>query len=368
MASKERTHRFVTPSGIKVSIIYRGKRGWYLNFSPSWLSKPARQLLGKGSRDDAVRIAIEVVEELRRKHATSTTPTLVAVAAELIALKEREGRSPEYSRKIREHLKGYIVPKFGADTPIGDITARGLLELKHSLGAGDLDHETCNRILVSVRQIMKYAEDPAGYIIAPALPRNFRTPAWKSRERWQIMTPVEIGKMLKLAAEEVRPILGYIANTGLRVGSALATERSWIDLSKHIVRYPASAMKGRQPHVVELNAAAERFLGEALARGDGQPFPFSYWFLLERWMTLRVAVGRPTLRIHDLRHSFVSNQLAAGTPIHVVQQMAAHRSLSVTALYAHGSDEARKAAASRVEIEVEQDDPEDAVTTSSTVH
>jgi integrase len=67
---------------------------------------------------------------------------------------------------------------------------------------------------------------------------------------------------------------------------------------------------------------------------------------------IREAAGFPELRIHDLRHSFVSNQLAAGTPIHVVREMAAHRSLPVTALYAHASDEARRAAAQRLEIRV----------------
>ena len=55
---------------------------------------------------------------------------------------------------------------------------------------------------------------------------------------------------------------------------------------------------------------------------------------------------------HDLRHSFVSNQLGAGTPIHMVRDMAAHRSLSVTALYAHSTDEARRAASQRVQIAV----------------
>ena len=56
-----------------------------------------------------------------------------------------------------------------------------------------------------------------------------------------------------------------------------------------------------------------------------------------------------------MRHSFVSNQLDAGTPVHVVQQMAAHRSLAVTALYSHGTDEARRAAAGRVQIGVTVD-------------
>ena len=92
------------------------------------------------------------------------------------------------------------------------------------------------------------------------------------------------------------------------------------------------------------------FLRQALEASPEKPFPFSYWFVLSRWVEIREQLGKPTLRIHDLRHSFISNQLAAGTPAHVVKDMAAHRSLAVTSLYSHSSDEARKAAADRVQV------------------
>ena len=113
-------------------------------------------------------------------------------------------------------------------------------------------------------------------------------------------------------------------------------------------------MKGRRAHTVELNEVAFEFLRQACASSDAsrrpnddtpaKPFPFSYWYVAKRWPAIRDAAGFPGLRIHDLRHSSVSNQLAAGTPIHVVRDMAAHRSLAVTALYAHHTDEARRAA------------------------
>jgi hypothetical protein len=113
---------------------------------------------------------------------------------------------------------------------------------------------------------------------------------------------------------------------------------------------------------IELNEVAFGFLRQACVRSDAarrsnddepaKPFSFSYWYVAKRWAAIRNAAGFTGLRIHDLRHSFVSNQLAAGTPIHVVPDMAAHRSLAVTALYAHHTDEARRAAAQRVQISV----------------
>jgi hypothetical protein len=56
------------------------------------------------------------------------------------------------------------------------------------------------------------------------------------------------------------------------------------------------------------------------------------------------------MRIHDLRHSFVSNQLDAGTPINLVRDLAGHASIATTQLYAHSSDEARRAPMDRVQV------------------
>jgi hypothetical protein len=58
---------------------------------------------------------------------------------------------------------------------------------------------------------------------------------------------------------------------------------------------------------------------------------------------------------HDFRHSFVSNQLDAGTPIHVVRNLAGHASIVTTQLYAHSSDEARRAAVDRVRLGAQMD-------------
>ena len=58
------------------------------------------------------------------------------------------------------------------------------------------------------------------------------------------LDPQQIQDVVQAAPDEVRACLGFIANTGVRVGTALATERSWIDLRRGFVHYPATAMKG----------------------------------------------------------------------------------------------------------------------------
>ena len=164
------------------------------------------------------------------------------------------------------------------------------------------------------------------------------------------LDPSKVADLVAHLPSEVRPLFSYVANTGVRIGPALSPKSDWIDWDRLCVRYPASVMKARRPHTAELNRAAEQSLRVALAASSAKPFPFSYWYAYKRWCEGRVAADYPTLRIHDLRHSFVSNQLDAGTPINVVRDLAGHASIMTTQLYAHSTNEARRAAMDRVQV------------------
>jgi integrase/recombinase XerD len=52
------------------------------------------------------------------------------------------------------------------------------------------------------------------------------------------------------------------------------------------------------------------------------------------WNALEKA-GLPKIRPHDLRHSFVSNLVAAGVDLKTVQELAGHRDISTTLGYMH---------------------------------
>ncbi|MFA6031230.1 MAG: site-specific integrase [Elusimicrobiota bacterium] len=271
----------------------------------------------------------------------------------MLASKMWQAKAASYRSHMVCHLKHYVLPALGADTPIDRITADDLRRFKHELADGDLTLRTCNRILVTIRQVLKYADDSAGYCSTPSLPRNFRESAQELADAWHRLQPAEVAHLLAHVGDDTRPFFTYVANTGLRVGTALETLEDWVDLDQRIVRYPAGVMKGRRPHVVELNDDALAALRVALERSPGEPWPWTYWFARTRWLEARAAAGLPDVRIHDLRHSWVSNQLDAGTPIHVVRDMAAHASLSTTQLYAHSSDEARRKAAGAVRVPVD---------------
>ena len=267
-------------------------------------NRGVREFVGRGRHEEVAPAAVRAVEEISsaRLDRAKTTHSLARVGAELVVRKEREGKAASYTVKLKR-TKNYILPGLGTETPVEAVTRDDLKRFRQEISQGDLELRTCNRILVTIRQVLKLAED-AGYCDLPPLPRNFPESLKDVWKRWQILDPAQITTMLGFVPPEVRPLFAYLANTGLRVGTALLTEVSWIDWSNHLVRYPASAMKGGRPHSVELNGPAEAALRQAIESSPSKPFPYSYWFALSRWTAAREKAGFPDLRIHDLRHSF----------------------------------------------------------------
>ena len=69
-----------------------------------------------------------------------------------------------------------------------------------------------------------------------------------------------------------------------------------------------------------------------------------------RFRRLRMRAGFPTMRLHDLRHSFCSRLAQAGVPLPTIAALAGHESVATTMRYAsHIPDGAMHAAIRRLE-------------------
>jgi integrase len=71
--------------------------------------------------------------------------------------------------------------------------------------------------------------------------------------------------------------------------------------------------------------------------------------MVERWSAGKGAIGRPTLRVHDLRHTATSSWLAAVADPKVVRRVLGHVSAAMTMdLYGHPTDRKRSDTAARL--------------------
>jgi Phage integrase family len=78
--------------------------------------------------------------------------------------------------------------------------------------------------------------------------------------------------------------------------------------------------------------------------------PIEPRYLNTHFDRIRTAVGLPTVRLHDFRHTAVSLLLELGTPPHVVQAIARHADLDITMrIYAHTNLDSMREAVDKID-------------------
>ena len=71
------------------------------------------------------------------------------------------------------------------------------------------------------------------------------------------------------------------------------------------------------------------------------------------WRKVREKYKMPTLRIHDLRHSFASVGVASGASLPVIGAILGHREVSTTQRYAHLADNPVRVATDAIAAQIE---------------
>ncbi len=69
----------------------------------------------------------------------------------------------------------------------------------------------------------------------------------------------------------------------------------------------------------------------AITSRQDSPLGLEHWKRSVGWRELIVELGRPTLRVHDLRHTYASLARRAGADVRLLQKTMGHASITVTA-------------------------------------
>jgi integrase len=154
----------------------------------------------------------------------------------------------------------------------------------------------------------------------------------------RFLTLDESRKLIEAADGQMKTFVALALHTGLRRGELVDLQWDDISLRKRELRVRRS--KGKRFRVVPLNKIAHQHLAKN-ARHASSPFVFhrssgNQWVEMRKpfWKALDRA-GLPRIRIHDLRHSFISNLIASGVDVRAAQELAGHRDIQTTMRYAH---------------------------------
>ena len=218
---------------------------------------------------------------------------------------------------------------------------------------------TIARKIAALRSFYRYLskrglvrDNPAAALRLPKLARKLPRTLSAEDAVALVETPAD-GPARKLLEVRDRALLELLYGAGLRVGELATLTLARLDLGSAQLRVRG---KGSKERVLPLGAPALRALSDYLqVRGSfrnpktGAQHPDAVFLgrfgtrlgarqvehLVRRYGTL--ALGRPDMHPHALRHSCATHLLDAGADLRGIQEFLGHSSLSTTQRYTHVS-------------------------------
>ncbi|MDX2177678.1 MAG: tyrosine-type recombinase/integrase [Candidatus Sumerlaeia bacterium] len=288
------------------------------------------------------------VDPRAEREAARAMPTVSEFAKEYLSHARRTIRS---ARDSEQRLRDHVLPALGRK--LLDEVRRGDVERLHAEWLDAMTPASANRVLATVKALFSHATrmELVGQSPAQGV-RNHK----ENNARQRCLSGEELQRYLAAVAEEPNPVLrGYLRvllATGMRRTEALTARWENVDLDNRTLLLPET--KSGKSRVVVLNDAAIAALTEVQREHDN-PYLFpgakpgthlaEPKFAHER--ACRKA-GIDNLRMHDLRHTFASLAVSAGTSLYAVQGLLGHASPVMSQRYAHLSNEAARQGAKTV--------------------
>ncbi len=210
---------------------------------------------------------------------------------------------------------------------------------------------TANRMLQIVRALMRKAEREWEWIDRAPAVQLFQEP--KRRIRW--LFPYEAEALIQELPEYLSHIVRFALATGLRESNILRLKWSQVDLPRRKAWLHADMMKNSRALVVPLNDDAVDVIRQQIGKHQQLVFTYRGRPLSsannKTWRATLKRVGIEDFRFHDLRHTWASWHVQAGTPLHALQELGGWESAEMVRRYAHLGGDHLQDYASNISIE-----------------
>jgi integrase len=142
-----------------------------------------------------------------------------------------------------------------------------------------------------------------------------------------------------------------LALTAARKGEILNLRWEWVHLERACLGLPDSKTGAKViplgSPAVDILKTLPRVKGNChviVGAVSGRPLVG----LQKIWARIRAEAGMPDLRLHDLRHHFISTGASAGESLYILGRVAGHRQANTTQRYAHLADDPVRQTAERI--------------------
>lgn len=221
---------------------------------------------------------------------------------------------------------------------------------KRNPDSSPTSQSTVDRMLALVRSILRAAH---GWGWLDALPPvKLAPPAPDDDYRW--LTQDEAATLHDALADHLRPPYLFSLSTGWREQNVLRLEWSRVDLARKAAWVGGNETKGKRAIGAPLNRDALAILKGQQGKHDRWVFPSEEGKPYVRannsgFQAAQRRAGIAPLRWHDLRHTWASWHVMAGTSLRSLMELGGWRSYKSVLRYAHLSSEHLAKDAAKVE-------------------
>ena len=261
-------------------------------------------------------------------------------------------RRPSTVQDYRRELDQRLIPEFGVDTPLTEITTDRVEEFREKMVAeGTLSPRTINKRLQQLHSVFRRAQRIWGLQVNPVA--NAERQPFKRSGDFRALTPSEVASLAASAETDQDAALFEIAAfTGLRLGELRGLRWSdvdWLNRLVHVRRSytrheigPTKSGKVRSVPLVDQAARALDRLSrrEHFTDEDDLVFVNVVGDVIEesamrrRFYRALKRAGLEHLRFHDLRHTFGTIAVQA-FQLTDVKAFMGHADIQTTMVYVH---------------------------------
>jgi integrase len=211
-------------------------------------------------------------------------------------------------------------------------------ELVEKVITDKLGHATrgrANRITALIRAVLRKAEREWGWIDkAPSIRRLKED---NKRIRW--ITRQEAERLYEELPDHLEAMARFSLATGLRESNVTGLEWSQIDMQRKVTWIHPDQAKAKKAIGIPLNSDAVQVIRSQIGKHDRYVFTYKGNPVLKAganaWKKALKRASIENFRWHDLRHTWASWHVQAGTPLNVLQELGGWNDHTMVLRYAH---------------------------------
>lgn len=308
----------------------KGSSKFYTRFTdPS--GKRVRESTGTENRKLAQEYEDNLKEKLWRAHRLGQVRRTWAEAVTSYCLGKDIEPFKWHLTILDKYCKGKYLDQLSEvrDQVVKDRIAKGIKTHRKN----GVSNSTVNKTLAHFRAILLHAKKK-GWVNKVSVEL---LPEANGRVRW--ITRSEAECLIDALPAHLKEMVRFALATGLREQNITGLEWSRVDLERRVCWVMADDHKNGETHHVPLNSEAILVLRRQ--QGKHERFVFTYrgnpvarinnW----AWRKTLKRVGIENFRVHDLRHTWASWHVQAGTPLPVLKKLGGWKTLNMVMKYAH---------------------------------